>query len=456
MTSYLIINATLVDAQVERRGSLRTDGERIAEIVLPGADLATVAERHGCTIVDAAGRWLIPGAVDPHVHFALPAGGTVTVDDFASGSRSALAGGTTTIIDFVTPGRDQSVVEAAELRLAEAARSCCDFALHASATAWRPSTAVELRECRDRLGLRSLKLYLAYLESIGLFDDDIARAMQTAADLDLTVLLHCEDGVEVTHRQQQLLAAGDTGPSAHPRSRPPEVETAAVVRALDLAARTGCRPYVVHVSAASSLAAITAARARGQTVLSETCPQYLMLDAARYEASFADAAAAVMSPPLRTPAHGTALREALPRGDFDVLATDHCAFARAQKDLGRLDFTRIPGGAAGVEHRLALSHTLGLAPTDWVRLVAQRPAEIFGLYPRKGSLEPGADADLVLWDPAAEWTITSAADHHPGDHSIWEGFPVKGRAEKVWLRGTMVVDGAEVTARDGEGRFLLD
>jgi dihydropyrimidinase len=458
MSGYLITGAILIDGQSERRGTLRTEGDRIAEIHPPdltALDLADLAARHDGAIVDGAGRWLVPGGVDPHVHFALPAAGTTTCDDFATGTQSALAGGTTTVIDFVTPGREQSLVEATERRLAEAEAACCDYALHASATAWRETTASELRQCHERFGLRSLKLYLAYLETIGLGDADLVRAMQVAAELELTVMLHCEDGLEVARRQRDLLAAGEVGPLAHARSRPPQLEIDAVARALRLAARTGCRPYVVHVSTAGALAAVAAARAHGQTVLAETCPQYLLLDESRYEAPFVEAAACVMSPPLRSRDNPRALREALERGDVDVVATDHCAFTRAQKNLGRDDFTRIPGGAAGVEHRLALLGTLGLAPAAWVGLVARRPAEIFGLYPRKGSLEPGADADLVLWDPAVEWTVSSADDHHPGDHSIWEGHAARGRAETVWSRGELVVGGGEVQAAVGRGRFLL-
>jgi len=460
---YLITGATLIDGDGERPGSLRTEGERIAAILpadVPDADLADLAARHGCEVVDGRGRWLVPGGVDPHVHFALPVGDTVTVDDFATGSRAALAGGTTTIIDFVTPARDQSLVEATEARLAEAARSSCDYALHASATAWRSTTAAELGACVERYGLRSLKLYLAYLETIGLADADLFAAMQAAAALDLTVLVHCEDGASVSQRQRALVTAGETGPAAHLRSRPPRCEVDAVVRALDLAARAGCRPYVVHVSTGGAVVAIRAARARGQTVLAETCPQYLVLDENAYRRPFAEAAAFVMSPPLRAPAERDALRTAVWRGDLDVVATDHCAFDRRQKDRGRGDFTRIPGGASGVEHRLALLYTLGvvpgaLTPSAWVRLVSAQPARIFGLYPRKGSLAPGADADLVLWDPAVTRVIHAAEDHEVCDHSVYEGLAVRGRAERVWLRGTEVVRQGEILAPTDGGTFIL-
>lgn len=459
----LIANATLVTGSGAFPGSLRTDGEHIAEVVrgeLTEGDAADLSRRHGDRMVDGRGLLLVPGGVDPHVHFSLPVAGTVTVDDFVSGSLAALAGGTTTVIDFVTPGRDQSLVAATEARLAEAEACACDHGLHMSVTAWREGMAGEMAACREQ-GLVSVKMYLAYLESIGLVDDALEPAMRTAADLDLVVLLHCEDGAAVSARQRELLAAGRTGPDAHPLSRPAEMEEDSVRHALDLARRTGCRPYVVHISAAGSVAAVTAAKEAGLTCYAETCPQYLLLEDSVYAGDFTQAAAHVMSPPLRPATHRGRLVEALARGEFDVVATDHCSFDLEQKGRVRDDFTRIPGGAAGVEHRLALLHTLvaetgALGPTDWVRMACETPARIFGLWPRKGSLQPGADADLVLWDPTAPAVISADDDHHRCDHSIFEGQRTVGRPLKVWSRGELVADGGTVLAAPGRGRFVGD
>lgn len=467
MSGYLITGALLVDGYTSRAGVLRTEGERIAEIHaadLARGDLDDLAARCACEVVDGSGLWLIPGGVDPHVHFGLRAGKVTTSDDFLSGTRAALAGGTTTVVDFITPARGEPLASAAAARLAEAERAACDYTLHASITEWRAGTADELAACAREFGLRSVKLYMAYLETIGLAGASLEAAMRTAAALDLTVLLHCEDGASVTERTRALLAADDRGVAAHPRSRPPECEERAVELALELVARTGCRPYLVHLSTAGALSAVCAARARvragSQPVFAETCPQYLIFDDSVYDGAFEDAAPFVMSPPIRPEAHRRALREALADGVIDVVATDHCAFnLTGQKDLGRDDFTRIPGGAAGVEHRLALLYTLGvegdlISPSAWVRLVATRPAEILGLYPRKGSLAPGADADLVLWDPASRWTIRASKSQQRCDHSIYEGRTVRGRAVRVWSRGEMVLDGTSLQAAAGRGRFL--
>lgn len=438
--AYLIAGALLVDGETVRPGSLRVAGGRIAEVLPPEVAAAAAAARHGAELVDGHGRWLIPGGVDPHVHFALPVAGTVTCDDFASGTRAAVRGGTTTVIDFVTPARDASLVEAVEARRREAAGAAAEVLLHASLTRWDAQARDELRICARDLGLRSVKMYLAYRQTVGLPASDIEAAMAECARLDLTVLLHCEDGDAVARHQRDLLAAGHRGPAAHPRSRPPEVEAAAVRSAVAMAHRTGCRLYVVHVSTGGSLDAIRRGRDAGTTVLVETCPHYLYFDASVYDRPFAEAAPFVLSPPLRPCADRDRLRAAVVAGEIDTVASDHCAFTRAQKDLGRDDFTRIPGGAAGVEHRLALLHTLAtgdlaLPAERWVDLIARRPAEVFGLAPRKGTLAPGADADLVLWDPQATCTVVPLP---PYDHTIYDGLTVRGRAERVWLRGVPI------------------
>lgn len=461
MSGLLVYDVTLVTAGSAREGALRVEGESVAELLPPldAKQARAEAARHGAQLVDGGGRWLLPGGVDPHVHLALPTAGTTTIDDFESGSRAALAGGTTTLVDFVTPARGQPLPEAARARLAEARGSFCDHGLHASVTRWTSSTADELAVCVEEMGLRSVKTYLAYLDTIGLGEDDLLRVMEVAARLDAPVLVHCEDGVDIERRQDDLVSAGETGPRAHARSRPPECEAAAVRRALSLSEETGARLYVVHVSTLEAARELEQARARGLGVLTETCPHYLLLDESRYEAPDDQAVAFVMTPPLRPSGHPPALREALARGVFDVVATDHCSFDLAQKQAAGGDFLRIPNGVAGVEHRLALLYTLGvrgglLSPSDWVRLVCEGPARAFGLYPRKGSLRVGSDADLVLWDPTHERLLRGAEDHHRCDHSVYEGMRVGGRADVVWRRGERVVEDGEPLPALLPGRYL--
>jgi len=462
MGDFLISGATLVSGTEERQGSLRISDGAIAEILPPETstgELARLAERHGCEVVDGSGCLLIPGGVDPHVHFALATGGGLTADDFVSGSQAALAGGTTTVIDFITPGRDESLVVAAESRLEEAAACACDYSLHQSVTHWGPDTASQLEDVARKHGLSSIKIYLAYLESIGLGLEEMTAVMAVAANHDWPVLVHCEDGAEIARRQQALLAANHVDPDTHPLSRPPAVEETAVHWALAAAEVTGCRPYLVHLSTEAAVDAVLEARSKGQTVVAETCPQYLLLEVDAYAQEFSASAPFIMSPPLRDSVNRQAVARAVLDGTFDVVASDHCSFNQSQKEAGKGDFTRIPGGVAGVEHRLALLHTLaavgGMSQVDWVRLVSEGPARTFGLYPRKGSLDIGADADLVLWDPVATRVLSTATDHHRADHLAWEGTPVRGRVMRTWLRGEVVVENDLVMATSGNGRLLV-
>ncbi len=447
-----------------RGGTVVTpEGSRVADVLVEGERIAGVApslpEPPGpVEVVEAEGLLVLPGGVDPHVHMQLPVGnGLVSADGFDSGSAAALAGGTTTIVDFVTPGRDESLVAAYRARREEAAAARCDVALHGSVTAWRADTADEMARLVETEGVRSFKIYLAYLETIGVRDDVALRVMDASAALGATVLVHSENGDAVSFLQRKLLAAGVTGPEGHPRSRPPEVEEEAIGRAILLARVTGATLYVVHVSTAGGVEAIARARREGLPAMGETCPHYLLLDEREYHRPDFGGAAFVLSPPLRTAEHRAALWAALRDGTLDVVSTDHCPFTRADRERGRRDFTRIPGGGAGVGHRLALLYTHGVAAgrlslERFVELVAEAPARAFGLFPKKGRIAPGADADLVLWDPRAAGTISAATHRHRTDESLYEGFQTAGAPWAVYLRGRLAFDGRKVLAEPGAGK----
>ncbi len=453
MDRLLIRGGTVVSSRGMRRADVLVEDGVIAAVE------ASLPPPGGCREVDAEGLLVLPGGIDPHVHLSLPAGGTVSADDFDSGSAAALAGGTTTIVDFVTPRRDEPLLAAHRARRLEAAASRCDLALHGTITSWRPGMADEMASVVEEEGVTSFKIYLAYLESIGIDDGTALRAMEAARSLGATVLAHCENGHVVSYLQRRLLAAGVTGPEGHPRSRPPEVEEEAVGRAILLARSTGCPLYVVHVSTAGGAGAVAAARREGLPVHGETCPHYLLLDESLYREDGFEASRYVLSPPLRTAPHREALWRALAGGGLEVVATDHCPFTRAQKERGRGDFTRIPGGAAGLEPRLPLLFTHGvtagrLSLERFVELTAEAPARLFGLAPQKGAVVPGADADLVLWDAQAESVISAATHHHRTDLSLYEGWTVTGGPRAVYLRGRLAFDGRRILAVPGSGRLL--
>ncbi len=449
----LIKNGTVVTASDRWVGDVRCRDGAIAEV---GAGLAG---EPGEEVVDASDLLVFPGGVDPHVHMELPVAGTVSSDDFdETGTAAALAGGTTTIIDFVHPERGEGFLEALAARRREAAKAVADYGLHMAVTWWGDATAAEMAACVER-GVPSFKIYLAYKATVGLDDDDVVRVLAAAAELPALVLVHAEHGEMVEHLRDRMAAEGHTSPRWHAASRPPELEGEATNRAAVLAGTAGASLYVVHVTCRQSVAALAAARARGWPVSGETCPQYLLLDDSVYERPGFEGAAFVCAPPLRPADHAPALWEALEHGDLEIVATDHCPFTMEQKRLGADDFRKIPGGAAGVEHRLALLYTHGVGEGRFdehrfVDLVSTRPAKRFGLYPRKGEIAPGSDADLVLWDPEATATISAATHHHRCDRTPFEGFSVQGQPAVVIAGGRVVFRDGKLDVERGAGRFL--
>jgi dihydropyrimidinase len=455
MAGILVRNGQVVSDGRSFQGDILIQGETIVAVEKKIAVPAAIDR-----IIDASGCEVFPGGVDPHVHLELETPHGVSCDDFTSGSRAALAGGTTTILDFVTPARGESLLAALAERKAVARRSLCDYGLHMSVTNWNDGTPLELEACNREGGISSVKTYLAYKETIGLGDGEFMALLDATRKLNFLTLVHAESGDMVSYLQKKLMAEGKTSVASHPLSRPPEVEGDSIRRALLMARLAGAPLYVVHVSTCQGIEVISEARRSGQTAIAETCPQYLLLDEARYEGAPAVAAAYVMSPPLRSKEHQQALWEALNLGIVQTVATDHCPFLQEQKiQFADSDFTRIPNGVGGSEYRLPLLYTFGvrtgkISLTKFVDLVSTRAAKIFGLYPRKGTIRPGSDADLVIWDPKKKWMAATSGQWQRCDHTIYEGLALQGAPRLVFSRGETVVDDGRVSAEPGRGQYL--
>lgn len=449
----LIKNGEIVTTESRWCGDVRCRDGRIVEL---GAALESES---GERIVDAADQLVLPGGVDPHVHMALPVMGTVSSDNFESGTAAAIAGGTTTIIDFVHPERGQNFLEALAARQTEAQNAVADYSFHMAVTWWAEEVAPWIVQCSTTEGIPSFKAYMAYKESVGLEDSALVQAMQVIGEQDGVLLVHAENGDIIEDLRTEMAATGRTAPKYHPQSRPPETEGEATTRAIELAATAGAQLYVVHITCRQALEAVAKAKLDGQKIFGETCPQYLLLDDSVYDKPNFEGAAYVIAPPIRPKRHQEALWSGLRASQLDVVATDHCPFNMSQKEAGKEDFRIIPGGAAGVEHRLTLLYTHGVLEEridlhHFVDLISTRPAKIFGLYPRKGSISVGADADLVVWNPEAHGTISAGTHHHRCDRSIYEGFRTQGAPSTVIAAGKVVFVEGDLRVEPGSGRFL--
>ncbi len=448
----LLRHGTVVNADLRRRADILVEGQRIAAI---GVGLPHSADR----AIDVSGRLLLPGGVDVHTHLDMPFGDIRTADDFASGTIAAACGGTTTIVDYATQTKGGSLREALDQWMARAAgQAVIDFGFHLCIADLRPDVEDEMASLVSD-GVTSFKLFMAYPGRLMLSDEEIFRVLRRAADVGGLVCLHAEDGLTIARLVREALAAGRTAPVYHARTRPPAVEADAVRRGIALAERSGASLYIVHLSSALALDHIVAARERGLRVLAETCPQYLLLAEAAYDAEPLEAAAFVMSPPLRTPADQEALWASLERGHIQVAATDHCPFMMADKARGLDDFSRIPNGAPGIEHRMALLYDAGVASgrlslERFVDITAAAPARIFGLSPRKGAIAEGADADIVVFDPDGTTAISAATHHMRVDYNPYEGRTLRGAVDLVLARGEVVVSGGRYVGTPGRGQFL--
>jgi len=454
MSSLLIRGGTVVNADREFRADVLCVGGQIAQV---GAGLEAPA---GAQVLDAGGRYVIPGGIDPHTHMQLPFMGTVTRDDFYSGTAAALSGGTTTIIDFVIPDPKQPLMDAFRTWRGWAEKAASDYSFHVAVTWWDASVHRDMGLLVTEEGVNSFKHFMAYKNAIMCDDETLVNSFKRALELGAMPTVHAENGELVFMLQAEMKAKGITGPEGHPLSRPPAVEAEAAQRAIAIADVLNVPIYVVHVSCAESAEAIARARARGQRVFGEVLAGHLTIDDGVYlDPRFEFAAGHVMSPPFRPKGHSQALWRGLQSGYLHTTATDHCTFCAEQKAAGKDDFSKIPNGCGGVEDRLAVIWDEGvnsgrLTPSEFVAITSANAARLFNIYPRKGCVVVGADADLVLWDPAATKTISVKTQRSLGDFNIFEGRTVRGVASHTVSQGKVVYADGDLRAERGAGRYV--
>lgn len=428
-------------------------------VTVIGEDLVIDAD----TVIDAAGKLVIPGGVDPHTHMQMPFGGTTTSDTFETGTRAAAHGGTTCIVDFAIQTRGQSTLAALdEWHQKAAGTTAIDYAFHMIITDMPEERMPEMRRLSDE-GVTSYKMFMAYPGALLSDDATIFRAMRKAGEDGTLVCMHAENGIVIDELVKIALSEGKVEPRYHALTRPTRLEAEGVHRALAIAEVARAPVYIVHLSSYDALVELRLAQARGVMAHAETCPQYLLLDVERYDEPGFDGAKYVLTPPLREAWNQDELWGGLRTRALDVISTDHCPFCmKEQKELGRDDFSKIPNGGPGVEHRMSLIYHHGvsqgqLSLNRFVELTSTGPAKIFGLFPRKGTIAVGSDADIVIFDPEREETISrfNPHTHHMNvDYAAFEGFKVKGYTETVLSRGKVVVDKGRYVGRAGDGRFV--
>ena len=449
----LIKGGTIVTATDYYQGDVLIDGEVIHSI---GTDLGGEVDR----VIDAKGRLVIPGGIDVHTHLDMPFGGTKSVDDFETGTIAAAFGGTTSLVDFAIQEHGGTLEQARDTWMAKAdGKAVIDYGFHMIMREFNEQLSREMGRMVDD-GVTSFKLFMAYPGVFYMDDASIFRALQRSGEIGATISMHAENGPVIDVLVEQALQAGCTEPKYHALTRPPRAEAEATHRAIALAEMADVPVYIVHLSAAEALAEVHRARARGLPVFAETCPQYLFLSYDNYEEPDFAGSKYVMSPPLRAREKQKDLWRGLQLNDLQAISTDHCPFCFNEgKQLGRDDFSKIPNGAPGIETRMALTYDGGVAAgrisvNRWVELTSTSPAKIFGLFPRKGTIAPGSDADIVVFDPNAE-TVISAKTHHMNvDYNPYEGRRVKGVSEVVISRGAVIVENGAFHGRPGRGTFL--
>jgi dihydropyrimidinase len=452
--SVLIKGGRVITAADDYVADVFVEDERISLI---GESLDVNADR----VIDAAGKYVLPGGVDPHTHLDMPFGGTVTIDDVESGQTSAAFGGTTTHVDFIIQPQGSSFADAVDEWRAKAnGRQVIDMGYHMAVTDLKEGgTLEELASLPDQ-GITSYKLFMAYKGALMVDDETLFKTMQVAAETGALVMVHAENGDAIDVLVKEALAAGHTEPKYHALTRPPETEGEATNRAIQLARVAGSPLYVVHVSCAESVEPIQLAREKGWDIWGETCTQYFFIDYTFLERPNFEGAKYVYTPPPRDKANQDVLWNAVRTDTLSAISTDHCAFLwDGQKTIGRDDFSKIPNGGPGLENRLQMIHEFGvrggrISLNRMVELLATNPAKLFGLYPRKGTIAVGSDADIVVFDPAKRVTISAETHHSKSDYNLFEGTEVTGSPEVVVLRGNILVEGDELVAQPGIGRFV--
>jgi len=450
----LIENGTVVTAEKTLPASVLIEGETIREV---RAGLSPA----GHTVVDASSLLILPGGIDAHTHLDMPFGGTTSADDFATGTRAAAIGGTTTIVDFAIQARGTKMRAALDTWWKKAeAKACVDYGLHMIVTDLGTS-GLEDMDDMVREGVASFKLFMAYPGVLMVDDATIFRALQQTAKNGALICMHAENGSVIDVIVQQALAAGKTAPIYHALTRPTVAEAEAVQRSIAMAEMAGAPVYIVHLSSEDALNQVREARDRGLPAFAETCPQYLLLslEETMNHNSFEDAKW-VFTPPLREKKNQPKLWDGLKHDHLQVVSTDHCPFCfEDQKILGINDFTKIPNGGPGIENRMQLIHHHGvnagkISLNRFVEITSTAPARIFGMYPKKGTIAAGSDADLVLWDPKAEHTISAKTHNMRCDYSMFEGFQVRGNAKRVYSRGELIVENGRYLGKVGRGQYL--
>ncbi|MFP1643325.1 dihydropyrimidinase [Pontitalea aquivivens] len=448
--STVIRNGTIVTADLTCKADVLIEGGQIIAI---GPGLT------GDTVLDATGCYVMPGGIDPHTHLEMPFMGTYSSDDFESGTRAALAGGTTMVVDFALPSPGQGLLDALKMWDNKAGRAHCDYSFHMAVTWWGEQVFNEMKEVVDR-GINTFKHFMAYKGALMVNDDELFASFRRCAELGAVPMVHAENGDVVAELSARLLAGGNTGPEAHAYSRPPQVEGEATNRAIMIADMAGVPLYVVHTSCEEAHEAIRRARQQGKRVWGEPLIQHLTLDESEYfNADWDHAARRVMSPPFRDKRHQDSLWAGLSGGTLSVVATDHCAFTTDQKRHGVGDFTRIPNGTGGLEDRMPMLWTHGvntgrITMNEFVAVTSTNIAKIMNIYPKKGAVLVGADADLVVWDPKASKTISASHQQSAIDYNVFEGKVVTGLPRFTLTRGRVAVTGGVVAPAEGYGQFV--